>query len=232
MNKSDEMLEHPLEPMPLITGQCIGLGNQQENEIALTAARLAMFFDTDGFVTIQVRQKIRRKGQIVRDAVMFPHLGLVNTSAPLIEWAHAAFERLEIAHYLKWFSVDQMKGSRARRPQGRIVIQGLRRVDKLLPYLLPFLVGKQRQGQIVREFIDRRLAASPKATYADRDLELANEVRALNSNKSGEWRPISSETLCRTAELRQHLQKIKSDLRGDMQSTAEMTVPATHLVAQ
>lgn len=233
MYKSDYMLETPLEPAPLTMEQCAGLGNQQENEDALktftveeaklASARLAMFFDTDGFITIQVRQM-----HGVRDASVFPHMGLVNTSQALIEWADESLHRMVCAHYLKWFTVDQMKGSKARKPQGRIVIQGLHRCLDLLSYIQPYLVGKRRQGELVMEFIQSRLQADHKARYSDRELEIANEIRSLNSNKSGEWRPISSETVRRTSELRAHLKnpkKIQAELLRKMQSTAEMTVP-------
>lgn len=214
-----------------------GLGNQQENGIAMSdvkrdidiaAARIAMFLDTDGFLTIQVRQR-----GIKGNAYLGPECGFVNTSVPLIEWLHETLAWLGIPHYLKWFTVDQLKGSRARKPQGRIVIRGQSRCKKLLRYVQPFLVAKKRQGELISELIESRYATEGmNAAYSDRELEIANEIRELNNNKSGEWRPISSETLRRTMELREKMKcqsKIKSDLHGNMQSTAETSVPVWSL---
>lgn len=195
-----------------------------EFEKKMTAARIAMFLDTDGFLTIQVRQR-----GIIGNAYLGPECGFINTSAPLIEWLDKALSFLEIPHYLKWFTVDQLKGSRARKPQGRIVIRGQNRCKKLLEHVQPYLVGKYRQGELISELIASRATASHKAPYRDSELTIANDIRELNSNKSGEWRPISSETIRRTVELRNHMKrkpKIESDLHGDMQSAVEISAPA------
>lgn len=214
--------------------QYSGLDNQQENGVAVSessheinAARIAMFLDTDGFVTIQVRQR-----GIAGNAYLGPECGFVNTSSELMNWLHDTLTDLEVPHYMKWFDIDQLRGSRSRKPQCRIVVRGQNRCSKLLPIVQPYLVAKAFQGQLISEFITSRSAQSDKRNmYSDRELEIANTIRSLNNNKSGEWRPISSETVRRTMELRNRItrypSKIQPDLHGDMQSVAEMTTPAS-----
>lgn len=199
------------------------MGDLAEND-KIDCARIAMFLDTDGYITIMVRQR-----GIAGNAYLGPSLGFTNTSKLLIDWTHETLTRLGVPHYLKWYSVDKLKGTHSRKPQGRIVILGQNRCSKIIPLVLPYLVGKLAQGKLVAEYLASRILSKHKQLYTDRELQIANDIRALNDNKGGSWRPISSETLRQTVELRAQMKrklKIKSDLHGDMQSAAEMTAPA------
>jgi hypothetical protein len=196
------------------------MDNQQER---LDAARLAMFFDTDGCISMRVSQRMKH-----RAANVTPYALLVNTSRPLCIWAHQALERLQIPHYCQFIDMQKYIPNRCRMPQGRITILGLNRVPKLLDAIGPYLVAKKQQAELLAEFCCSRLAQVKKSKYTDRELEIANTIRSLNSNKSGAWRPISSESIRQTQELRTMLnEKMCSDLHGDMQSVAETTTPTT-----
>lgn len=194
------------------------MGNQQET---VAAARLAMLFDTEGTITMRVQQKSRR-----RPANMVPIVHAVNTDKGLIDWAAEALTLFNVAHYIYTFDPTRTN-IRARLIQHRIVILGMKRVAKLLPVIMPFLIVKRQQATWLSEFIESRQGRYNEA-YNELELSIANNVRALNQNKNRAkaWRPISSETLCQARELRTMLNgKIKSGLHGDMQSAAEMTAP-------
>lgn len=230
MGKSDYMLEQlrtqsaDYAKISAQIAEVLEAVNQQENGAVLDAARLAMFVDTDGWITMNVRQK-----GIDRDCMIQPIIGLVNTSDILAEWAHDALKRLNAPAYFHRYDFSGYKGSKSWQVQNRVQITGMRRVMRVLPWILPFLVAKRRQAEVMFEYCQRRLSQPHKAKYEDIDLEQANEIRALNCNKTGAWRPVSSESIRQTHELRKELKsrgKMCSDLHGDMQSAAETSAPA------
>lgn len=195
------------------------MGNQQERLVA--AARLAMLFDTDGFITMRVVQRGKQRAYNVR-----PDCGAVNTSHALIEWAVAALRSLGVPCHVTY--VDYSKWNPNRQPQWRLLVTGLKRVLRLLPHIRPYLVVKTQQADLLAEFIASRLSKPLKSLYSDRELEIANAVRGLNCNKGGAWRPVSSESIRQAVELREQLnEKMCSDLRRDAQRAAEMSVPVS-----
>jgi hypothetical protein len=226
MFKPDYMLEHPKASTPYNGTVCLILGGEMDNqqEIRFAAARIAMMIDTDGWATINVTQRSK-----VRNANLVPAIGMVNTSRPLIEWLDKTLTELGIPHYLKWYDLSGYKGSRCKMPQGRITVQGVKRLQKFLPLITPFLIAKSIQGKLLQEYVDLASARPGKAPYSQRELEIANYIRGFNSNKGGNWRPVSSETVRQAREMVDHLNSLKrqSDLSGDTQSEAEMTSPQT-----
>src|SRR5882724_2982384 len=216
------MLEHPktrpTDKVKMDEMSASEMGNQQER---LDAARIAMLLDTDGWVSIRVLQRSK-----VRVANLTPYCGAVNTSPELMEWAADAMTRLGIPRYVQHVNVAKYEYAKGNKAQIRVLVNGLRRVQSLLKLVTPYLVAKQKQAILLMEFIESRLAASLKAAYTERELQLANEIRALNSNKGGNFRPISSETVRAAQEMKSMLNgMIQSDLTRDRESTAEMTVP-------
>lgn len=170
------------------------MDNQQERLVQ--AARLAMLIDTDGFVTMRV---VRRKRDRMQN--LSPDVGITNTNKDLIEWASSTLQFLGIPAYVRW-TVPHGIG---KLPQGRVTVLGMKRVEKLLPVITPWLIAKKSQATKLAEFITLRLAAPHKAAYSAKELELANEARGLNTKGRG-WRPVSSTTTRDAAvEMREHL---------------------------
>lgn len=194
------------------------MGNQQER---LDAARIAMLIDTDGWVSMRVLQRSK-----VRVANLRPDIGAVSTTPVLIEWAADTLTRMGVARYVQQVDLSKYEYSKGCKNQARVLITGLRRVKVLLPLIIPYLIGKRRQAELLLEFVNSRLASAHKADYTEIELQLANEIRGLNSNKGGNFRPISSETVRAARELKTQLaEMIQSDPSGDVGSTAEMIVP-------
>lgn len=194
------------------------MDNQQERLVA--CARLAMLIDTEGTATIRVLQRAKE-----RNGNMVPILEAVNTSKPLMEWMHSTLASLGVPSY--FFTFDPRRfNPRCSRVQHRVTIQGMKRVEKAIPFLLPFMIVKKGQMELIAEFIEHRRSVPKNTCYSDRDYEIANQVRALNDNKSGAWRPVSSETVRQAREMQQHLAvKIQSALTGDCERSAETTDP-------
>lgn len=198
------------------------IGNQQERSV-IDAARLAMLFDTDGFITMRVTQRMKN-----RAANVTPEIGAVNTCHALIDWAVAALESFGVTCYRQTIDWTKYKWSRSRLPQSRLSILGIRRSIKIIPIIRPYLIAKGRQADLLEEFALSRLSKNHNSLYTDRELECANEARSLNSNKGGAFRPISSTSIRQARELQRHLKaKMCSDLHGDMQNAAEMIASAS-----
>lgn len=170
------------------------MGNQQER---LTAqVRLAMLYDTEGYITMAVTKRGPN-----RNLSLVPLIAVSNTSVTLVEWAASALEYLGVGRYVQWNKPHGI----GKLAQGRVTVQGLLRVQDLLPNIRPYLIVKQKQADLLHEFIGSRLAAGPKDSYTDRELDIANQIRSLNTKGKG-WRPVSSTTTRdATVELRKHL---------------------------
>jgi hypothetical protein len=197
------------------------MGNQQERW-EVNAARLAMLLDTDGCISMRVLQRAK-----TRVANLRPEISAVGTYFSLIEWASSTLKEMGVPHHVQTVDWSKYTWSRSRLPQKRLTVIGLMRVNKLIPIVLPYLIAKTQQGHLLKEFIESRLAQPHKAEYTDRDLEIANKIRSLNSNKGGAWRPISSESIRATREMREHLsEKMCSDLTRDRESVVETSTPA------
>jgi hypothetical protein len=122
----------------------------------------------DGEGTITVR--CRTKGQYCQPQVM-----VCNTSLSLAEWLE------DRGFHISWASNN--KG----RLYWRVSITGWTIIDPLRR-LLPYLVVKKRQAQLVIEFIELRLSQPHHAKPSERMLSIVAELRELHSRRrpSGE----------------------------------------------
>jgi hypothetical protein len=164
------------------------MGNQQERLIA--QARLAMLFDTEGYITMRVAQRMKH-----RDMNLTPLVAFSNTDAGLIEWAADTLDQLEVPRYVQWVKPHGI----GKLPQGRVSILGLLRVKSLLPHIRPFLIVKYRQADLLHDFIQSRLSHIHGTVYTQEELDIANGIRDLNVKGRG-WRPVSSTTTCSAAD--------------------------------
>jgi len=60
-----------------------------------------------------------------------------------------------------------------------IEIRGMKRISKILPLLIPRLVTKQQEAQLVMRFISSRKQVPMKRPYSDEELEMVLEVRNI-----------------------------------------------------
>jgi hypothetical protein len=196
------------------------MGNQQERSVA-DVARLAMFYDTDGSISMRIIQRANN-----RVGGLTPTLSLVNTNKPLMDWVESVLLGWGIPYYI---TIAKVRGI-SRLPQTRIWVHGMKRVSKLLPIITPYLIAKKEQAELIAQFMASRLAnKNPKAPYTSNELIVANKIRALNSGKGkgNKFRPISSETVRAAQELQDRLGMRQSVLRRELQSAAETTAPTT-----
>lgn len=167
-----------------IVGTHPTLGNQQERLVR--CARLATVIDCEGFITIRTIQRSR-----IRPLDIYPVVRVTNTDAAMINFVADCVEALGIGRYVWWGKPTGF----GKRPMGMVAIEGLKRASALIPHIRPFLITKARQADLVMEFSNLRKLAwtgdSRRRVYSERELEIANAVRSLQTKGAG-WRPVSS----------------------------------------
>jgi hypothetical protein len=104
-------------------------------------------------------------------------------------------------------------------------VSNCNQVEKLLVLISEYLIGtKFILAEHLAEFCERRKVLRNRS-YEDRDFELLNTVSAINCQGTRRIPTMYSSTTVRLA-LEKSRVMIQSDLHGDMQSAAEMTVPS------
>ena len=176
------------------------MGNQQERQVA--EARLAMFFETEGYFTIRAIKRGKDRPYDLK-----PIVGVTNTSKDLIEWAASTLDEMNVGRYVQWVKPHGL----GKLPQGRVLVEGLKRVETFLPILRPWMLVKTRQADLIKEFIDSRV--DNMGDYTQHEIDIANEVRQMAAKGPKAALLESSETLCRNPKWTKAAKdKIKSDL--------------------
>ena len=89
---------------------------------------------------------------------------------------------------------------------------------RFLEYIHPYLVAKKQHAEIVLEFLSRRKNGC-KVKTTEYERLLYAKLKPLNQRGT-------SESVTTSTPDTSNLVKIQSELHGDVQSAAEMTVPA------
>jgi len=120
------------------------------------------------------------------------------------------------------YHVDQRTPTKGTKTIWHLSFNGMRRTQRLLAALRPYLRAKAPEADLVLKFIALRQARPLRAPYLTEEIACFTELRALHGYNLRE----SSETL-RSALAAHSAQKmIKSELRRNPQRAAEMTAPA------
>lgn len=156
------------------------MGNQQVTELDL--AFLAGLMEGEGCFSLvkRVRTDMRKKynNTTLPPAINYkPHICVSNTDERMIEDVHQMLDRMEVGHYIQWHGMGLKKGGvnpntgrfiQPRRSQGQINIFGLKRCEKYLKIVTPYLRYKREQAELLLEWIERRLATPYYKAIAER----------------------------------------------------------------
>jgi LAGLIDADG-like domain len=148
------------------------MGNPQETDIAWLAGVL----DGEGYVSICMNQ--HKTG---RCKVQFaPRVSLGITSLEVIEKARRILDSLEVGYLVK----DR------RLKSGKmfisIVIAGMKRVGKLLPFLIPHLTLKGHNARRILKFIELRFSHASNIPYSEEELALVQQCKTGPSTTTRE----------------------------------------------
>lgn len=155
-----------------------------DNQQATDWAYLAGLVDGEGCISICPAHK---KGGSTQLNVSLHVLN--NTNAKLIDWVAETLARYDIPHYVYWAGKRNYRNS---RPCGLVALRRRTGIKKFLLHVLPYLVGKRRQAELLLEFVESRITVFETAqrnseswTYKDRDFEITRQIKALNQRGLG-----------------------------------------------
>mgnify|MGYP001106398055 CR=1 FL=1 len=148
------------------------MDNQQETVLEL--GWLVGAYDGEGCISLLRRKRSDRK---TRYGFSFkPHVSITNTDISFIDRVCRILTRLEIPYY-----VSSSNPTGRRRPYKTVLVEGLRRVMKLLPLITPYLCDEKREKAILLiEFCESRLADWHSAPFTERQLEIYRLISERN----------------------------------------------------
>lgn len=110
-----------------------------------------------------------------------PVLQATNTHIASIEKVFQIFSTLGIGCYV---GASQSKGN--RKSYKYVRVEGMKRLESLLPILLPFLCTKREQARLLLEFIHIRRSVPIRTPYGERELQIYQRLKELNFRGSSE----------------------------------------------
>lgn len=139
-------------------------------------AWLAGFLDGEGTIGIS-----RSNSKSAPRAYLRPHLQAPNTDKCLIDHMTAIIEKVTG----KKQSITHHVMPEGCKPMWRTQVHTQWECAMLIPLLLPHIISKKRQAQIVLEFCQRKLARQSYKWHEFRDLDEAGYAECLALNKRG-----------------------------------------------
>lgn len=169
------------------------MGNQQVTREQI--AWLAGIWDGEG--TFSVRCSRVNKGKYSQYS---PNISVVNSNAAIINEVVKILSDLNIPYH----AVEKGRGGFEGSSRQCYVIAfcTLSAANKFLPIIIPFLVGKRPQAELMKRFVDSRIARRNKVSrnseceYNKEELNALAKIYDLNGNQRG-----SSETTRQAAAL-------------------------------
>lgn len=132
--------------------------------------------DSDGCLTIARRN---RKGTTAYQYSV--HIVFSNSEPDYIEEVARLLKLARIGHWVVGYKNKGFSGNTA----GQIQISGIKRVNRALSVLAPYVRSKRKQAQVLLEFTGRRMAIYPaKNSYGPEDDEFYRRNKELNKGTS------------------------------------------------
>ena len=129
-------------------------------------AWLAGFIEGDGSIGLGKHVQHNR-------TTYSPYIRISNTDALLIENCYKILDNLDLKY---WLHSKKTKNGTAWDLQ----VKGFKRCQKLLPLLIPYLVGKKRKrAELTLEWITSRELTTNNRTYTERELEIYDIIKSL-----------------------------------------------------
>jgi hypothetical protein len=152
------------------------MGNPQGKAKEADIAWLAGFWDGEGTVSLQFRNGHLR----TRNGLISPYVQLCGTSVVALERTHTILNDLGVGHHIQWPTLRPHPRAMSKLPQGRLSVQGMKRVAVFLQTVGPYLVVKAEPARIVGAFIALRAAKTTNTPYEDAEWDLLTQIRTTS----------------------------------------------------
>jgi len=149
------------------------MGNPQER--LQDICWLAGLTDGDGCIAVQ-KQSNNGNGQLV------PELTISTTCKVTRDHLDTLFDRIEVGRHWTERTVTNQPNWKTRWV---LQVRGMKRMKPLLMLLLPHLVTKRREAELLLQFIESRLDAPMTRGYTPEQLGAIAEIKALKRERNG-----------------------------------------------
>lgn len=157
----------------------VDLSNLTQSELGY----LAGLIDGEGTITISLNSK--RTSIYQRTRLLQPMVSICNTNHAIVDWLSIRLP----------FVICKQRYDDSKKDTYALKLSGYK-IESLLRTVLPYLVAKKRQAELILEFLQSRTSSQRKSKYSDREIEIVNEIRALNGKgKTFHFRFVTREIL-------------------------------------
>jgi hypothetical protein len=149
--------------------------NQQERLIWL-----AGFIDGEGYFGINKIDRVNRWSGLQ----MTPRFSITNTSKPAFEKVGDILRENNLAFYIAWKAPGKDKRTKW---QWQIEVSGVKRLARFLPVIIPHLVVKKEQSEVLLNYCRSRmertshhLGSKGLPKYTEEDIQVWRTIKELN----------------------------------------------------
>ena len=169
------MLETLQKKGYLIMGHNSLQGENQQVSLEVKMGWFGGILDGEGYIGVS---------RYIGRYVFAPKIEIVNTNKIIIDSCIDCLKQLKVPHYVR-----NIPGTKRYKEQWRILIYGFKRTQKLLPNIIPYLIGKKEVAILLLELVNSRLqfdynSVSPeKRKWTNEQLKIADKIMNFNKRK-------------------------------------------------
>jgi hypothetical protein len=145
-------------------------GNQQPNVSDIQIGWLCGLIDGEGTLTLRW-SAVRGKRYLA------PFLQIANGDIATLDKCVEILSAIGVGHNVRW--IDPAASRLTKRTYWTILVVGMKRLERLLPLIMPYLVTKQRQGHLVWEFIRERMSKNQRTEYGEVERRVLLDLHAI-----------------------------------------------------
>lgn len=145
----------------------------------LTIAWLAGVVDADGCISFHRNYQNRRS---IKTSHLIPYTQITTTCTLTSEHLQKIYKELGIPYHLSLKVNGVSEGN--RKPVYVFNTQGMQRSKKIIPLIMPYLVTKKREAELIMEFVAIRDRLFMKKQHDPREEVISEELRTIKANRN------------------------------------------------
>lgn len=142
----------------------------------LTLAWLAGLIDGDGCISIARMVNNRRTKQTYHLQV---YTTITTTCTLTMEHLRKVYTTFDIPYH-----ISLRDNGKEHKPVYIVRVHGMKRSKRLIPLIMPYLITKHREAELVMEFIEIRERLFAQKTHDPREDVIAEELSAIKGNRN------------------------------------------------
>ncbi len=150
--------------------------DNQQRSLELRLAWLGGIIDGEG--TISFASKFSHSSR-QNNYHFRPYVSITNSDMTMVEEIKSILDEIGCGYYIR-SAGNPSKRKENWKEYTQVYAEGMRRLHRLLPILIPYLVSKRRQAEAVLQYIESRFTGEHKEPVRDDQLQLVLRVKQLN----------------------------------------------------